>query len=313
VVELKIMKAPTEIVDPQDLKYPLYASVKLDGVRCLIKDGKIFSASMREIENKQIHAALAPLKRHKSWVFDGELYSHQVPFSTFTGNVRAHDRDPGDGWAYHIFDGMPLTDWGNPTHSLGRRVLLTTERVNRVIRRLGVDCNICMVEHAPVSSAQSVASMMEDVVDQGYEGLILRNPNSLYKHGRATVNSGAMYKLKTWVDYDGVIIEVNEMMGIKDGVERSETPTGHLRPVHKQDDLEPKGTFGHFVVELDTPPFVGERIICGSWQGLTHELRAEIWDNRDDYQGRWVRFKGQGTGAKDRPRIPKDLEFRDDK
>ena len=101
------------------------------------------------------------------------------------------------------------------------------------------------------------------------------------------------------------------MIGIKEGIKRSLDPTGHRKAVHKKDDLEPKGTFGYFIVKVDIEGQPSMEI--GGWKGLTKELRDEIWKNQQDYVGKWIRFKGMSIGVKNVPRIPKEIEFRDPK
>ena len=45
--------------------------------------------------------------------------------------------------------------------------------------------------------------------------------------------------------------------------------------------------------------------------GFKADLRQWIWDHRDLYKGRVVKYKSQPHGSKDRPRLPVFLGFRD--
>ena len=64
-------------VDFNKLRYPVYTQPKLDGIRVIIKDGVVYSRSLKAIPNKHVQA----LFRHLQGV-DGEL---------IVGNPTAHD------------------------------------------------------------------------------------------------------------------------------------------------------------------------------------------------------------------------------
>ena len=46
---------------------------------------------------------------------------------------------------------------------------------------------------------------------------------------------------------------------------------------------------------------------------LPHDERISIWANRDSFIGKMIEYKGMLVGAKDLPRHPVFLRFRDDK
>ena len=52
----KPMLLPRETPDLDKLQYPIIASAKLDGIRCLIKDGVALSRTLKPIPNKSIQA-----------------------------------------------------------------------------------------------------------------------------------------------------------------------------------------------------------------------------------------------------------------
>lgn len=66
------------------------------------------------------------------------------------------------------------------------------------------------------------------------------------------------------------------------------------------------GTLGSLLVK----PFNGgDLFYIGT--GFSALDRQAIWDNRESYIGKIVKFKYQKHGTKDRPRIPVFLSFRD--
>ena len=46
------------VEDTSALKYPLFASVKLDGIRCLVIDGVAYSRNMKPIKNEYVQKCI---------------------------------------------------------------------------------------------------------------------------------------------------------------------------------------------------------------------------------------------------------------
>ena len=55
----------------------------------------------------------------------------------------------------------------------------------------------------------------------------------------------------------------------------------------------------------------GVEFECGTGQGLTKELRVELWKDRANLVGKFIKYKFVPSGSKDRPRFPVWLGFRD--
>ena len=68
--EMKPMLAYQKLPDLEALTYPLIASPKLDGIRCLIVDGVAVSRSLKPIRNKYVQSILGS---HEFNGLDGEL------------------------------------------------------------------------------------------------------------------------------------------------------------------------------------------------------------------------------------------------
>ena len=86
--------APNREPDLDAIKYPVLGSIKMDGIRCIYKDGEILSRSLKPIPNKQLREKLAPLAKYSKdmdTIFDGEIYSSELSFQEITGFVMSHD------------------------------------------------------------------------------------------------------------------------------------------------------------------------------------------------------------------------------
>jgi DNA ligase-1 len=309
------MLAPSKSPELDDIEYPMLMSPKLDGIRCLIKEGQILSRSGKPLRNINLEVLLAPLILDTGHVFDGELYLHGETFQYITSRVMATDK-PLDGIHLYAFDCMTIEEWeGEKVTPLIDRITLLTERA------WFLDCSDDVIHIIPqhhMTSATMVRANYDKWLQDGYEGAILRDPESLYKHGRATKKQGTMFKLKSWTDYDGVIVSVHEGKRLKAyarsasvGGERTvKNELGRNKKTYKKEDYEPSGSFGYFTVKLDNSDITVE---IGCWDGITDEIRKDLWKRRGSLPGEWCRFKGMSVGVKDKPRMPKDFAFRDAK
>ena len=91
------------------IKYPVFASPKLDGIRAAVVDGKLLSRTLKPIPNRHIYSQLSV-----NWLdgLDGELIvgspTSKTCYTDSVSNVMAHDKVPN--YTYYVFD-----DHSNPT------------------------------------------------------------------------------------------------------------------------------------------------------------------------------------------------------
>lgn len=281
--------------DLSKLRFPLIASPKLDGVRALVKDGVVLSRSLKPIPNKHVQKLFG---RPELEGLDGELIvgSPTDPqcFQNTSGAVRRAEGEPDV--TFYIFD---YHDMGSPYYQ--RHASLFHPDIHRegsgVVLHLG--------EKMP--GPGSLALYEEWALEQGYEGLILRDPNSPYKFGRSTVKEGYLLKLKRFKDSEARVLAVEELTH-----NANEATTNELgrteRSSHKANQV-PMGTMGALHVEdLHT----GQRFRIGT--GFTQEQRAWWWKYRDQLTGdtnSFVKYKFFPVGVKELPRHPAYLGLRD--
>ena len=60
----------------------------------------------------------------------------------------------------------------------------------------------------------------QGAVEDGYEGVMLRDPSAPYKYGRSTVRKGYLLKLKRFEDSEAEVIDI---VGLDDGHSRTAT------------------------------------------------------------------------------------------
>lgn len=285
---MKPMLAYNKPYTLEELQYPVIASPKIDGVRCLIVDGVAVSRSLKPIRNKYVQSILG---RPELNGLDGELVvgdptDPDVYLKTNSG-VMSIEGEPD--FTYLVFDRW---DRGESAWS-GSLDALNSCYIHEFIR--------C---HSP----EEVLAYESHCLEQGYEGLILRYPDAPYKFGRSTLKEGSLLKRKKFDDAEATVISLEEAMH-NDNLAKKDN-LGHTKRSQSQEGrTRGKGILGRIIAR--SPEWEHEFEI-GSFKGLSNEDKQAIWENRDQYVGRTVKFKHFSHGAKDRPRHPVFLGWRDE-
>lgn len=278
------------VTDIQDLKFPLLASPKLDGIRAVIINGVVMSRSLKPIPNAHVQALFG---RHEYGGLDGELivgdpYSPTV-FRDTTSAVMSRDGEPDV--MFHVFDDM--TD---PQLPFECRYEQVHDRVH------GEQMKVVVQQW--IFDAPELEAMESWMLGLGYEGVMLRDLNGPYKFGRSSLKEGYLLKLKRFCDSEAEIIGFAEQM--HNGNEATRDALGNVERSACKAGLSGKGTLGALQVkDIST----GVTFDIGT--GLDDATRAEIWANMDRYRGQLVRYKYFPSGSKDKPRFPVFQGFRD--
>lgn len=279
----KPMLATDAVLDK--LRFPLLASAKLDGVRAIVRDGIVYSRSNKLIPNFGVQALFRSCEH-----FDGELIvgdpTSKSCYRDTVSVVMSHDKPVGDVW-FFVFDHIqtPLDNYQRRASKLRNK--------NHVILHPQILCH----------SLEDVLAYETECLIAGYEGLILRDPTAPYKNGRSTVNEGYLLKLKRFEDAEATIVGFEERM--KNGNEATTNELGRTQRSSHQAGKSGRGDLGALVLQRAD----GTTFNCGT--GFDDGLRQTIWDRRSEYLGQLVKYKHFTIGAKDLPRHPVFLGFRD--
>ena len=168
-----------------DIEYPAYVQPKLDGVRCLVKKiganilhymsrgGKNYDA----LQNHPMTDML--LKRMEIGdVFDGEIYKHGWSLQKITSAVKKFKSETLE-LEYWIFD--------IPTDGTFEDRYMSAKKPKDLI----------FVETNKITSEPEVQKWHDKYVQDGFEGVIVRNKNGLYKFGD---RSADLQKYKEFID-----------------------------------------------------------------------------------------------------------------
>jgi DNA ligase-1 len=269
------------IEDVNQLKYPLMCSPKLDGIRCLIVNGRPLSRKFKDIPNKHIRESLQ--RDLQGLTLDGELMLDGKPFNEISSAVMSEDGKPD--FSYRVFDYISVSD-KEPFQQRFQKLLEL---------KLPSYCKV--VEHAVIKSATELIEYEASCLAASYEGVMVRSLASPYKNGRSTLREGFLLKLKQFSDSEA-----------HNNNEATVDELGHTKRSTHKENMIPAGTLGAFVVR-DVHTNMEFRVATG----LDDVLRKQIWLNRDQYLNRLIKYKYQPSGMKDLPRFPVFIGFRDER
>lgn len=294
--EETMLKPMRGVAPKSDLTdFPYLVTPKIDGMRALVKDGVVYSKTMKPIPNKQVQAKFGHL--HGA---DGELTVG--PPYTISPEDDVFDRSRGpimrkdcvSDFQFHVFD-----VWDAPE-------LPALRRAEYVWDRFYASRVASIVSHFPVHSAFEVQAALEQSLESGYEGVMLRQAYAPYKYGQSTEKEGYLLKLKPFEDAEAIILDVIEQQTNTNEATKDEL--GYAKRSSAKSGRVANGTFGAFLVrDLRT----GAEFSVGNGPGLTAVLRNELWSNRDALVGKIITYKYQEIGTKKAPRLPQFLRFRD--
>jgi len=282
------------------LTYPKLASVKLDGIRCIITPDGPVTRKLLPIPNRALAAALSD---PRLLGLDGELIggdpTHPNAMQHSTSAVM-RENGAADAAMFYVFD--HVDHWITPLAPFRER--LETARAKVANANLP---GIKMVFHQEVRDAAGADYFEHCAVEAGYEGMMLRNPEGRYKFGRSTTREGGLLKVKRWQDAEGTIVSVYE--GQHNGNVAERDALGRTKRSSAKAGKSGKNTLGGFVLEC--PAFPGVEVRCAPGV-LTAAERETLWIGREALVGRTVTFKYQPHGVLNAPRFPGFKAFRED-
>lgn len=269
----------------EELKYPLLASQKLDGIRTIVQNGKVLTRTFKQIPNHYIRETLEFVLKGFDGAFDGEIIVGST-FNETTSAVMSFEGRPN--FVYHIFDYVM-----DP--SIPYKDRMTNLRLS-VGERLKVSY-IKYVYPKWLYTYDELCNYEEFCLGDGYEGVMTRTPDSPYKFGRSTLKQQWLLKIKRFQDSDARIIGFEELH--HNANEKVTDELGYAEHSSAKAGLVPMNMLGSLVV---TDIHNGVTFNIGS--GFDAHTRKWIWTNQDSYLGKLVKYKHQSSGAKDLPRFP---------
>lgn len=193
-------------------KFPMFGQPKINGVRCSVylEEGEVRMKSKNGEVYYVDHIVNWFMTRPDLFtdlngdavIYDGELYIHNESLQ----NIRSAVSKPNlstHAVTYEVYD------LAIPKHSNRVRIAmmkeLLQETVCQVTNKPYENSPVRYITTYKVINDAHVQSLTDRLIAEGYEGLILRNPDAVYQFGKRTVN---MLKLKRLIDEEFRIIGI---------------------------------------------------------------------------------------------------------
>ena len=286
---------------PKDgIKYPVLASPKIDGIRCRIHNGVAMSRSWKPLPNRYIQQWFS--RQHMLDGLDGELavgnaWDKNLMQQTTSG-IMSEDGEPE--FTFWVFDFFT-----QPNLKFELRHLDLTngfadfEKQNRQFLS-----RVKLLSHMLIRNDDELAIYEAEYLEKGYEGVMIRSLDGIYKEGRSTSREGILIKVKRFKDSEAEIVGFQEFMHNANELEQD--AYGHAKRSSHQANKVPMNMLGAF---LCRDVHSGQEVSIGT--GFTHEQRRDYWNDRTVMIGATVKYKFFDHGIKEAPRHPVFLGFRD--
>ena len=200
-----------------------YGSYKHDGVRMLLflRDGQIHTSSrgggdydIPATYIRQDPYIIKIFKENPKLILDGELYKHGKPLSWISGLVRKETLEEDHKLlTYHCYD---IVD---ESATFKNRV----ERLNKLKKDCPSDSKLIIIEQRLIKGLDAIMAMHNEAVANGYEGLVIKDPEKKYKCG---ARDNRALKIKEFQDAEFKILGIVEGLRDEDMCFLMETDNG---------------------------------------------------------------------------------------
>jgi DNA ligase-1 len=228
-----------------DIQYPCFVQPKLDGLRCITYinvGGNGVVAQSRtggtfESVGHITHELFPIFKAHPRIALDGELYTKDVPFETLAGIIKKKKRVDADRELlkhvkYHIYDMIHLDNPDMPYVDRHQFICKALRDHSSPFSFLEI------VRTDTVKSVDEFKEKFGEFVANDYEGIMLRNINSVYQQG---FRSNDLQKYKEFHEEEYPIVGFDQGDGRDKGTVIWKCQTNEGRTF----SVRPRGTNEH--------------------------------------------------------------------
>jgi DNA ligase-1 len=207
--------------DGKHIVFPCWGQPKLDGLRCIarVENGNVTLLSRQNKQFKVQKHIEEELSNFEDGEYDGELYLHDVSFQDIVGAIKRDEANELTSQIeYHIYDIISdkpfderLTCLSTRLHQARRKYCPDhPEKGTRLLPYDSSGCKVKFVGAFKIFSEDDLARHHKENVELGYEGIMLRNLDGLYKiNGR----SADLQKYKKFMDQEFKILYAEENKG----------------------------------------------------------------------------------------------------
>ncbi len=265
----------------KSIAFPCYVQRKLDGVRCIaIPERGLYSRNGKQFPH--LEHLIGCVNRLGSFmgsiILDGELYSDELSFQEIVGIVKKETLRPGDEEKMkkiylYVYDCIQLS---RPSTPYKERLAELQSRFDKLGAAKMIP-NLRLLPTAVCASEDEMKRLHAEYVAEGYEGIMLRAMNGVYKIGH---RSTELQKYKEFFDGEYPVIGFKQGDGEEKGcvIWQCRTPDG------LEFSVRPRGTRAD---------------------------RIELFANGAVYVGKMLTVRYQELTTDGVPRFPVGISFRD--
>lgn len=290
---------------PPNLKYPVMASFKYDGVCGMIQGNgdtvyptsAFYARSLKEIPNRYVQTFAEP--RFNG--LHGELVvgvpNEEATFRRSSSGIMTRAGEPD--FAFYVFDCLNM-----PNNSY----LTRYDALEHWFATGDQPAWLKFIPARVINSRIELDAMMKEAIDGGYEGLAVRTMETKYKHGRSTKTQGGIFRWVPWERAEATVI------GFEEGQHNTNDATinelGKTSRSTDADGMVPSGRLGAFLVRniSDNVEFK-----IGNGKGMDHAFCTYVWEHQDEFMGKIIAYKHKTVGGYDKPRQAQYVGWRDPK
>lgn len=248
-----------------DIKFPCYVQPKLNGVRCIYQRDKFISRKGKEYTT--LNHLSTELKALGITMPDGEIYVHGMAFQEIIRRVKKDRGVKTQALEYWIYDQVNAKTFEDRTLEID---IAFGKNKKKIVK-------LKYVETFLVNSKEEIKQWHDKFVQQGFEGIIIRNIAGLYK---VKHRSQDLQKYKEFFDAEFEIVSYHEGTGTDDGTVIFEVKTKKGQVF----SVRPRGT---------------------------HEVRAEYLEDINIIIGKELTVRYQNLSEEGIPIFPVGISIRD--
>lgn len=236
-----------------------YISRKVNGVRCLIYyDGNKIRTSSRGATNYDlaiIHIIQHPIleeffKNHPKAILDGEIYKAGYSLNKISGICRTqatvNDGKDLQFYWYDIVDlEQPFSERWKTMNEWSKELQLSDFDPYKHFS--DSELHMQFLPQQLISGFDNMKKLHDKWVSEGWEGAVIRNPNSVYKPGS---RGNDWIKIKVYQDSEYPIVGISEGLRDEDMCFILETPSGQQFNCKPMGDREQKQWYREHIEEL---------------------------------------------------------------
>lgn len=285
-------------------KLPLLGQLKYDGIRVFVRDGYAYTRSLKPVRSTELQSWV----RHNSdWLegMDGEIIcGDPIAPDCYRRTMQfVMSYDAPDDFTFYVFD-----KWDEPS-SFTERFAVVEYVAGQYIMNKDQPPKMRAAETRRLETMDDVWAFHNEMIEQGQEGIILRDPDAFYKYGRGSPVKCECIKMKEggWIDTEVRIVGFTEKIhNANDAIINELGYTEHSNHIV---NLIPMDTLGALMVEGEFED--GTPFSCQVGTGFDDATRDAVWFDRQSHITKLAKIKYFSVGIKDKPRFPVFLGFRD--